>query len=655
MSQNEKSQSLRDVSRRKVIGGTAGLTALSLSGCLGLFGGDDGGDGGDGGAGLDPVRDRVEVDPADISEGGDLTFGLGAGIDSFDPAYSTSAPARNPQLIMYESIITQDAAGEVYPWLAKTWELQETQEISDRLEAYGDYMVDAETDDEGNIVSESQIIIRDSENQRILTREQAPDAVEDGTYGMKYRATLHEGVTFHNGEEMTAENVIGGYDVYANSDNAAQTFDSFLYAEKVDDYTVDIYAQVPDAEAESQLPVEVYPTEHIEDYPDTGADPRNDLTPIGTGPYQFEDFSTQEFADFSKYDDYWLEQKGLDALEWWDGPDEFPASPVIDNITVRIVTDDATRAAALNNNEIDITYGLASSTYSDYRESEEFRLSVTNAGAYNFMQFPVTVEPWSNPKLRRGINQLIPRETIAQNVYNGYRNPAYVPLPRLASAAGTEDYEALNEELRPQTEQDTEAAVETIQEAIDEMGVETPLETTIETNNADDRVREVELIAQAMNNAGDGDLFDISVETFDFNTLIQRIFAPDYYEQGVITFIGLSGTFNPGSFYDAVNDVDNFLQCCNFQRVDTPELSEIADDARFSTDAVDSNEYRGEQYDKVWNGLIEQSPNIYTVFGTNVAALSQDYVGHNTYTFSSSILPYGLHAPEDEQVAYLDR
>jgi ABC-type transport system substrate-binding protein len=650
MSQETTGSSIRDVSRRKILGSTAGLTAASLSGCLGLFG--DDGDGGDGGTSLDPVRDRVEVDPADIQEGGDLTFGLGAGIDSFDPAYSTSAPASNAQLLIYEGLVTQDAAGEVYPWLARSWSLEETNEIEDSVEAYSDYMVDAETDEDGNIVSENQIIIRDTENQQVLTTNEAPDAVEDGTYGMRYRAELHEGVTFHNGEEMTAENVVGAYDVYANSDNAAQTFDSFLHAERIDDYTVDIYAQVPDAEAESQLPVEVYPSEHIEEYPNTGADPRNDFTPIGTGPFQFEDFSTEEFADFSKFDDYWLEDLGLDSLEWWDGPDEFPAGPVVDNITIRIVTEDATRAAALNNNELDITYGLASNTYSDYRESEDFRLSVTNAGAYNFLQFPVTVEPWDNEQLRRGVNQLIPRETIAEQVYNGYRNPAYVPLPRLASAAGTEDYEALLDELQPQTEQDVEAATETIQEAIDEMGIETPIEATIETNTADDRVREVELIAQTMNQT---DLFDISVETFDFNTLIQRIFGPEYYEQGRLVFIGLSGTFNPGSFYDAVNDVENFRQCCNFNRVDTPELSETADDARFSVDAVESQEYRGEQYDQVWSGLVEQSPNIYTVFGTNVAALSSDYVGHNTYTFSSQLLPYGLHAPEDEQVAYLDR
>jgi hypothetical protein len=104
-----------------------------------------------------------------------------------------------------------------------------------------------------------------------------------------------------------------------------------------------------------------------------------------------------------------------------------------------------------------------------------------------------------------------------------------------------------------------------------------------------------------------------------------------------------------------VNSIDNFGQCCNFQRVDTPELDEIATEARFSIDAVEDPEFRGTQYDQVWRGLIEQAPNSYTVFSTNVAALSTDYVGHNTYTFSSSMLPYGLYAPADQQVAYLDQ
>ncbi|WP_058994370.1 ABC transporter substrate-binding protein [Haloarcula sp. CBA1127] len=648
MSQDVDASGTPTVSRRRMLQTTGAATLTALAGCN--TGTNDGASSGGGGGAPDPVRERVDVDVDEIQEGGTLRFGLGAGIDSFDPSYSTSAPAGNVQELVYEQIITQDAAGTVYPWLAKSWERVDVQEVEDG--DYEPYMVSADTDDDGNLVADEQIIIRNTDAGEVLTVNEAPDAVEDGTYGIQYQAELHEGVTFHNGEEMTAENVARSYEVLENSSISAQTFDSFLYAEAVDDYTVNIYGQKPDAEADNQLVSYVYPMEHIEEYPDTGADPRNDHTPIGTGPFQFESYETEERAEFSSFDDYWVDDLGLDALEWWDGPDGFPTSPVVDEVVVAIVQDNATRAAALNNGEIDLTYGLNTGTYGEYRSAEDFRLSVTNAGAYNFLQYPVTQSPWGDPRIRRGVNQLIPRAQIAENIYNGYRNPAYTPLPEMAAKAGTVDYEALTEELRPQTEQNTEAATELLQEAVDDLGVETPIEATIETNATDDRLREAELIAQVLSNT---EFFDISVEDFEFTTFIQRILGSEYYKQGNIVLIGLSGTFNPGSFYDAVNSIDNFGQCCNFNRIDTPELDEVATEARFSVEAVEDSQFRGEQYDKVWQGLIEQAPNSYTVFGTNVTALSTEYVGYNTYTFSSSILPYGLHAPEDQQVAYLNR
>lgn len=619
--------------------------AATLAGC------GDSGDGTGEGVSLDPVRERVTVDVDDIQEGGTLNFGQPAAIDSFDPAYSTTADATNGYGPLYESLITQDAAGTVYPWLAETWELQEIQDI-DRT-AYGEYMVPAETDEDGNLLADEQILIRDQEAGEVLTVEEAPDAVADGTYGMRYRAELHEGVQFHNGEEMTAENVAGSYRIRENSPLSAQTFDSFLFAEAVEEYTVDIYAQVPDAEGDSQLPIEVYPTEHIEEYPDTGADPRNDLTPIGTGPMEFEEYEPEEFVRLGAFGDYWLDDAGLDTLEWWDGPDGFPTSPVVDEVNISIVRDNATRAAALNNGEIDLTYGLSTDTYGDYIESEDFRLSVTESGAYDFMQFPVTVDPWDSAKLRRGINKLVPRANIVENIFNGFREPAWTPLPALAAEKGTVDYDAMTEDLRPQTEQDVEEGTALVEEVIEERGVETPIQSTIETNSSnDERVRTAQLVAQIMTDTG---LFDIDVETFEFTTLVGRIMGSEYYERGNIVLIGLSGTFNPGSFYDAVNSIDNFRQCCNFNRVDTPELDELQTEARFSVEAVEDLDFRRETYDEIWRGLIEQVPNVYTVFGTVVSALSGDLVGHNSYPFTSSVLSYGLHAPEDEQVAYLDR
>ncbi|KAA9399949.1 hypothetical protein Har1130_02385 [Haloarcula sp. CBA1130] len=80
------------VSRRRVITTAGASTVVALAGCN--TGGDGAGDGESGGGqNLDPVRERAEVAVSDIQEGGTLRFGLGAGIDSFDPSYSTSAPA----------------------------------------------------------------------------------------------------------------------------------------------------------------------------------------------------------------------------------------------------------------------------------------------------------------------------------------------------------------------------------------------------------------------------------------------------------------------------------------------------------------------------------------------------------------------------------
>ena len=146
----------------------------------------------------------------------------------------------------------------------------------------------------------------------------------------------------------------------------------------VDDYTVNIYGQEPDAEADSQLPTTVYPMEHIEEYPDRGADPRNDLTPIGTGPFEFESYEAEQRAQFTTFEDYWLDVLGLDALEWWDGPDGFPTSPVVDEVTVSELdpeTETETPAPGQSVSLQDITVSGASGEIENTPATIRFRIS----------------------------------------------------------------------------------------------------------------------------------------------------------------------------------------------------------------------------------------------------------------------------------------
>ncbi|MXV60789.1 peptide ABC transporter substrate-binding protein [Natronorubrum sp. JWXQ-INN-674] len=413
-----------------------------------------------------------DADLSDIEEGGTLHGAIAANVDGFDYPYTSDTTSSMSQFFIYEALTASDSEGNVYPWLAESYDILDTQDI-DRL-AYEDYMITVDADEEGALDTEEQIIVQHPEDDpigddevRVLTPEEASDAVDDGVFGMQFRYELREGVEFHNGEELTAEHVVASYERYENSDISAQTFDSVLHAREVDEYTVDVYAQVPDAEAERELPIYIYSLEQA-DMEGGAVDPREGVTPVGTGPYELDDFSDEEYVEYTKFDDYWVEQQGVDSIDWFDGSSEFPDGPVVERVELEIVPDDATRSGALQNNEVDITYGLATSTLDDFEASDDYIVHGVETGGYEYIQYPLHVEPWDDERLREAVNHLIPRQQIVDNVLNGWARPAWTDLPELAHGTGTVDHDALEDEIRPYNEYDQERAEELLEEVVED-------------------------------------------------------------------------------------------------------------------------------------------------------------------------------------------
>ncbi|MDG5817469.1 ABC transporter substrate-binding protein [Natronococcus sp. A-GB7] len=414
-----------------------------------------------------------ETDLSDLEEGGTLRGGLTEDPELFDPPYTTGANSTIVQVLIFEQLVVSDSEGNLYPWLAEDYELVETQDV-DRAD-YEEYMIEVDADEEGVLDTDEQIVVTHPEDNpieddtvRVLTPEQAGDAVDDGTFGMQFQYELHEGIEFTNGEELTAEHVVATAERYENSDLEAQTYDSLLYAEEVDEYTVNLYAQIPDAEAERELPgLYIHSLEQAE-LEGGELDPGADNDPIGTGPYELSDYSEGQYIEYTKNDGYWLEEIGLESKEWFDGPEDFPNGPVIDELEFEIVPDDSSRAGALQSDEIDITYGLATGVLDDFEEDDDYVIDSVEAGGYEYIQYPMNVEPWDDERLRRAVNHLVPRQEIVDNVLNGWARPAWTDLPELAEENGTTDADALEENIRPHNEYDPEAAAELIEEVIDD-------------------------------------------------------------------------------------------------------------------------------------------------------------------------------------------
>jgi len=658
MSKSNKDGRFPDFSRRNLLRGAAGLTALSLSGCVDQLGFGDSSGTGDGG--VDPVQERVTVSPEDIQEGGTFRTAIPEGPDTFDFPYSSSASASILHNLIFEGLTTTSASGEIYPWLAESVEQVDVQDTSSS--SYTDYMTSVpyrETEDGAMVIdTDAQIVVRHPDNDpessdeaQVLTVNEAGDAVADGTYGMHYRFDLHEGVTFHNGEEMTADNVVESYERIQNSTLSGQYYDSLLDIQADGDYTVHLYMQEPDAAAIRELGgAPVYPTESAT-LPPEAMDPRQGNTPMGTGPFELAEFEDQQYAVFSTFDDYWFD---TELKDWFDGSSEFPNGPVVDEVDVSFVSEDASRSAAIQEGEIDMTYGLSASTLNDYQSADDYRTAATDGAGYTFLQFPVTVEPFTDSRVRRAINHLIPRVDIAREIFSGWENPAWTPLPPVAAAAGTTDYEQLSEDGKEYNSYDRERATELIEEAIEENDLETPIQVPLETNSDnDDRVRTVELIQESINQS---EYFEATLETYEFLDFISKLLSEEYYDNGKLAFIGLSGGFNPHGYAKSVHHPDNFAQCCNFQNIDDDDLNELLREARYGVEVAQDEQLRQERYEEVWTRVLELNANSYGTHSTLVGVVDSTVVnGFNTYASTQNIIGYAMYSPQDEQVTYLTR
>lgn len=127
--------------------------------------------------------------------------------------------------------------------------------------------------------------------------------------------TLREGVKFHNGETMTAKDVVASMNRWLeNSSSAAETFDDASFSE-IDDRTVKLEMSQPTATALVVLAysggelASIMPASVIENI-------KNDkLTEfIGTGPFQFESWQQDQQIHLKKFKDYSSREEAADGL-----------------------------------------------------------------------------------------------------------------------------------------------------------------------------------------------------------------------------------------------------------------------------------------------------------------------------------------------------
>ncbi|HBZ45340.1 MAG TPA: ABC transporter substrate-binding protein [Maritimibacter sp.] len=379
---------------------------------------------------------------------------------------------------------------------------------------------------------------------------------EDGT---EYTFKLREGVMFHDGTPFNAEAVKFNFDRMLNEDHPyhdtgpfplAFFFSSVASTEAVDEYTVKFTLNEPYAPFLSNL---AYPTGLIVSpaaVEASGADfGRN---PVGTGPFTFAEWRSNEAVVIERNPDYWGDPAGTEA------------------VVFRPITDANTRVAEMLSGGIDMMVEVPPTALSEF-QGEGYQV-VEQAGPHVwFLILNAKEGPFADKLVRQAANYAVNKEALVNEVLEGTADVAAGPTPPAFAWA-------YNDSLDPYP-YDPEKAKELLAEAGAE-GAELTFYVTEGGSGMLDPIPMGTAIQADLNAVG----FDVKIETYEWNTFLGEVNP------------GLEGKADMAEMAWMTNDPDTLPYLAlrtdafpenggfNSGYYSNPEVDELLEKARVSTD-----------------------------------------------------------------------
>ncbi len=222
-----------------------------------------------------------------------------------------------------------------------------------------------------------------------------------------YTYVLRQGVKFHNGEPLTPEDVVASMNRWIEFTGAVKAAVGDSRFTKVDDKTVQIVFEKPVLYLNemitkmAQRPI-IVPLSVIE-----AADPATGMIKeyIGTGPYKFAEWVTDQYVKLVRNDDY-VPYAPEGETDGWYGY-RYAATPTV---IYDIVKDDSTRTAGMLSGEYDVAMNMPLDDYDVFPE-DEF-ISHTEIGGEMCMIYNKRQGIASNPVFRQAINAALDMEAI---------------------------------------------------------------------------------------------------------------------------------------------------------------------------------------------------------------------------------------------------
>lgn len=472
-----------------------------------------------------------------VATGGTLKVAYPTQPQTLDPHTTTAEATRDAAKHIYEALVTLDSNYEVIPQLADSYEIS-----NDRK---------------------------------------------------KVSFKLRQGIKFHNGKEMTADDVIASMEKWGvkKPELGEHTWS------KIDDYTVELKLTEPSSLtmyflADQGNIAAIMPKEIADSAEATGAKEY-----VGTGPFAFVEWRQDEVIHFKKFEDY---QPDTDATNGLGGKKE----ALVDAIEWYFVPDASTRVNGLMSGQYHFSHMLS---YDSIPQLKNSKGSVVEVWPYGIegMVFNKKSGVFTDVKLRQAVNAALDMEVIMSSAFTGpefYTLENSLFLPNQAawySDAGKENY----------NQKDIEKAKALLEEAGyngEEVVILTSRDYEHHYNAA--VATHQQLVELGMN---------AKLDVYDWPTLLERRGDPEAYD---IFYTGFSTTATPHQFVF----LDSKAAWPGW--TESPEIDSLLNKIKVEEDPEKALALTAELQEVMWEYL----PIINTGHNSRVSGYSEKLSGYRT-------------------------
>ncbi len=257
------------------------------------------------------------------------------------------------------------------------------------------------------------LVTRDTSSGVHMQLAESMDWADEQTLNIK----LREGVKFHDGTEMTADDVVFTFERVIN-ENAIEYPEAHtsprkgLIAplesiEKTGNYSVTMHFTGPWPPA-MQLLVhqQIVPKAYIEEVGTEGFIAK----PIGTGPFKFvsaqpglEEVVLERFADY-----------------YGGSPDLAPVGPAcVNQVVFRVIPEASTRVSALLANEVSIITNVPQDLIPSLSSNENVQVKTAGGTQPKWLELNVNMAPFDDVNVRKALNYAVDKDLIIQQIYGG--------------------------------------------------------------------------------------------------------------------------------------------------------------------------------------------------------------------------------------------